>query len=152
MVGKHVFLILLALSVASFSPDPVAQVRKQWRPATADDVARQQTRTGAEALPLVRDAATGKPQPLGQQAYIDPLTNELVSGPSAASPALPTAAAAPAPDFTLQRTQDGFLYINTSEFRHIQTVTIGAGSMLSMECSVQSPWSKPTSEDPAATQ
>ncbi|MGQ0801895.1 MAG: hypothetical protein ACT4NL_17495 [Pseudomarimonas sp.] len=138
------FLILLALSAGAFSSAALTQARKQWRPATMTDIERQQARTGTESpIPdLAADAQQN--QPIAQQAYVDPLTDQLISRPSATEPAGRVNAALPGPAFALQRTSDGFLYVDTSAHRHMQTVVIHGGGKLSKECSVWSPWSDPT--------
>jgi len=151
MNGLRAACLLLVVFAAGTPPSLAAEARKQWRPATAEDIARQQALTGAGASVPARTTDFSAPGPLAQQAYIDPRTNELISQPPAASSALPATAATPGPDFALQRTPEGFLYIDTSEYRHIETVVIETPGALNTECSMQSPWAEPAASVSTAT-
>jgi len=150
MVRWRAILLVLAVYATGIQPSVAAEARKQWRPATAEDIQRQQERTGnGLAATSVEQAGSVDSAPLGQRAYIDPLTNELISKPASAIAESPSAATTAAPDFVLQRSPEGYFYIDTSAYRHIETIVIDAPNSLSTKCSVQTPWSDSASNDAA---
>ena len=126
-------LVLLAL-VLPFPSDAADAERgaRTWRPATAIEVARiVDAHREAATRPVPRPIAT----PPAQRAYIDPVTNELVSSPVVPpEPEDDAAQRALQAPMTLKRNAAGFYHLDTRDYQMRATATLDASGAVHKGC------------------
>ncbi len=126
MVGGIALLAGLD-SIAAESQAP------RWRPATAAEI---EAASGQPAGIVEAASANGAVSTAsdGLRAFIDPTSGRLIEPASNADLPQPPPAAAAMPDFRLRRSADGFLYIDTRGYQHVEQATFGADGSLRHRC------------------
>lgn len=151
----------LLLSCASLTQ--AAEPTRQWRPATEAEIAALQANAEAEAAanptPAALPAPTDPDAAPAQRAFIDPATGEQVSAPVVSPQPETSGAETPAPDFRLQRSPEGYLYIDTTGYQHFETATLKADGSVRIDCNIpghshaaDTPPADPAANAPAANE
>jgi hypothetical protein len=125
------FLISLALVLSAAAlPAQGAEPAKRWRLSTAADLPPGAVvHAPLDAAPMHADPKSAT----GMRVSIDPITGEIIEAPVLAPLPGRTPSASP-PDFRLQRTPEGYLYIDTSALQNVQVLHIDADGDMHANC------------------
>jgi len=124
----------IALAIASALLSGVcagAERARQWRPSTVPPAAPRPA-----TAPVADPPGASTPAPAsGQRAYIDPITDTVVPAPvSEAAEFDPRLGRGPVLDFSLRRTPEGYLYIDTTGYEHAVTATLDPDGTAHVNC------------------
>lgn len=143
-VRRAIVLSATLVMLSGGAPAEAAEPAPRWRAATEADIramqaatpAAAETGTAANSQPAT-DASDAAPSVAsGQRAFIDPATDELVPAPVVAPQPETGGTPTAAPDFRLQRSPEGYLYIDTSGYQHFETATLKADGSVAIECNI----------------
>jgi hypothetical protein len=128
---------LAAIVLLHASLLPAAEPARRWRPV----VDAEGRAVAAPSVGVLAPAARGSSSGAGLEApswrvHIDPVSGEIVPAPPGFDPASESGGASrrPAPDFTLRRTPEGFLYLDTRNYRITSSARIDADGRIVMQC------------------
>jgi hypothetical protein len=134
MSHAHPFLIGLALALSgSALPAHGAEPAPRWRLSTEADLPPGAVVRDPAAAPTVMPAPAVPATSSGMRVSIDPITNEIIESPTLA-PLPARTPTAPSPDFSLQRTPEGYLYIDTTALQNVQVLHIDADGSMHANC------------------
>ena len=127
------FALLFALLAGIPAHGQASEQARQWHPASEAEI---EASTGRKPVIKASQLTVDTPPAASstQRVYIDPTTGAMIARPADAQDTERRPQSAP--DFQLQRSADGFLYIDLRGYEHVETIELSDDGLEHRNCSL----------------